>query len=90
MRCKCGGTGFVTRRDDFRTSGGTVHKGADFVKRCPEYLRYFRDLGGAAKFIVDVPVAKDGEACPAAIDAHRAVKDSAHRKQQEWEQRRGR
>ncbi len=71
--CSCTGTGFVPIGDYFDHKGKT-HKHIHSVKRCPDYVEYF-------KSIVDIPAApviSGPGVCPAASARHELVK---HREQ---------
>jgi hypothetical protein len=79
--CRCGGTGFVPN-GDYVDHKGKAHKHASSVKRCPEYVEYF-------KSIVDVPgaqVISGPGVCPAATACHELTK---HREQTKGDKRRG-
>jgi len=93
MTCRCSGTGFVIVVGDYRSNQtDSRHKKVSFAKRCPDYERYFRELGGnvSMRFLEDVPVAEMAGECEAAIHAHRTLKNRALRREQEQEGRYGR
>ena len=76
MNCRtCGGTAFVTRRGDFKAHSGTVFKDIEFVGRCLEYMRYFRDLPELASKPIWNPAF-----CDAALKQHQAHFDRSKKK----------
>jgi hypothetical protein len=80
--CPCNGLGFVPN-GDYVDHKGKAHKHASSVKRCPEYVEYFKSIADMA----GAQVISGPGVCPAASARHELVR---HREQTKSDRGRGR
>lgn len=82
MTCECGGTGWLTYTGDYRSKvTGNTLKDVEQVRRCGRYVRYFGESPLMRDYPHKLPVPTRGDHCPAAVQAHKAIIDSASRKE---------